>query len=47
MVDFHETPSMHPNLNDQQLKLNKINEIKYYFVSQIKERELMHKILSK
>ena len=31
--DFHETPNMYPNLNanisnDQQFRLNKINEIK-------------------
>ena len=41
--DFHETPSMYPNLNaipliDQQhFKLNKINEIKDYFVANIKK----------
>ena len=51
--NFHETPNMYPNLtatplNDQQqFRLNKINEIKYYFVAEIKERELMSKILSK
>ena len=27
--DFHETPNIYPNiLNDQQFRLNKINEIK-------------------
>ena len=31
----------------QQLKLNKINEIKDYFIAEIKERELMSKRLSK
>ena len=51
--DFHETPNMYPNLtasplNDQQqFRLNKINEIKDYFVAEIKERELMSKRLSK
>ena len=51
--DFHETPSMYSNLNaipliDQQhFKLNKINEIKDYFVANIKKRELMSKRLSK
>ena len=51
--NFHETPNMYPNLtatplNDQQqFRLNKINEIKYYFVAEIKERELMSKRLSK
>ena len=54
--DFHETPNMYPNLNavplsillsdQQQFKLNKINEIKDYSVAEIKERELMIKIFS-
>ena len=57
MVDSHETPNMYPNLsetplniplNDQQhFRLNKINEIKDYFVAEIKKRELMSKRLSK
>ena len=52
MADSHETPNMYPNLNvplnDQQhFRLNKINKIKDYFVAEIKERELMSKILSK
>ena len=43
---------MYPNLsanisNDQQFRLNKINEIKDYFIAVIKERELMSKRLSK
>ena len=43
---------MNPNLNanisnDQQFKLNKINEVKYYFIAEIRERELMSKNLSK
>ena len=33
--------------NQQHFRLNKINEIKDYFVAEIKERELMSKILSK
>ena len=51
--NFHEKPNMYPNLsvtllNDQQqFRLNKINEIKDYFVAAIKERELMSKRLSK
>ena len=51
--DFHEKNNMHPNLsvtllNDQQqFRLNKINEIKDYFIAEIKERELMSKRLSK
>ena len=50
--DFHETPNMYPNFNanlsnDQEFMLNKINEIKDYFIAEIKERELMSKRLSK
>ena len=42
-----ETPNIYPNLNDQQqFRLNKINEIKDYFVAEIKERELMSKRLN-
>ena len=44
----HETHNIYPNLHDQQqFRLNKINEIKDYFVAEIKERELMSKRLSK
>ena len=44
--------NMYPNLNatlsnEQQLRLNKINEIKEYSVAEIKERKLMNKRLSK
>ena len=44
--------NLHPNLsaalwNEQQFRLNKINEIKNYFIAEIKERELMSKRLSK
>ena len=35
------------NLNNQEFRLNKINEIKNYFIAEIKERELMSKRLSK
>ena len=43
---------MYPNLNtkpsnDQQFRINKINEIKDYFTAEIKETELMSKDLSK
>ena len=43
---------MYPNLstntsNDQQFRLNKINEIKDHFIAEIKERELVNKGLSK
>ena len=33
--------------NDQQYRLNKINEIKDYFIAEIRERELIGKNLSK
>ena len=50
--DSHETSNMYPNLSvrlsdQQQFKLNKINEVKDYFVAEIKERELMSKRLNK
>ena len=35
------------NLNNQQFRLNKINETKDYFIAKIKEREFMSKRLSK
>ena len=46
---FHETPNMYPNLsttrsNDQQFRLNKTNEIKDYFIAEIRERELMSRL---
>ena len=50
---FHETPNIYPNLNavplsdQQQFRLNKINEIKDYFAAVIKERELIIKRLSR
>ena len=57
MVASHETTNMCPNLSgtplnipliDQQhFRLNKINEVKDYFVAKIKERELMSKRLGK
>ena len=45
--------NIYPNMNavplndQQQFRLNKINEIKDYFVAEIKERELMNKRFSK
>ena len=40
--------NIYPNLSDHQLsRLNKINEIKDYFVAEIKQRELMSKGFSK
>ena len=52
-----ETPNVYPTLNaiplsetplndQQQFRLNKINEIKDYFVEEIKERKLISKRLS-
>ena len=46
--DFHKAPNIYPNLNanisnEQQLRLNKINEIKDYFLAEISERELISK----
>ena len=42
--NFHKTPNIYPNIsNDQQFRLNKINEIKDYFIVEIRERELMTK----
>ena len=35
------------NLDNQQFRLNEINEIKVYFIAEIKERELISKRLSK
>ena len=51
MGDFNKTPNIYPNIsnisNEQQFRLNKINEIKYYFLAEIRERELIGKNLSK
>ena len=35
------------NLNNQQFRLNKIGEIEDYFITEVKERELISKKLSK
>ena len=46
--DFHKRQNMYPNIsNDQQFRLNKIDEIKDYFIAEIRERELMSENLSK
>ena len=43
-----EATNMYPNLNDQQqFRLNEINEIKDNFIAEISERELMSRIPSK
>ena len=47
-IPLSEIPLNEIPLGDQQhYRLNKINEIKYYFVAEIKERELMSKRRSK
>ena len=43
----YNTLSIYPNLNDQQFRLNKISEVRDYFIAEIRERELMSKKLSK
>ena len=44
----HETHNIYPNLHDQQqFRLNKINEVKDYIFAEIKEREIMNKRLYK
>ena len=50
--DFHKAPNIYPNLNanisnEQQFRLKKINEIKDYFLVEIRERELISKNISK
>ena len=51
--DSHETCNVYLDLSpiplsdQQKFRLNKINEIRYYFVPEIKERELRSKRLSK
>ena len=51
MVDKIECNSIEydraSSLNNQHFRLNKINEIKDYFIAKIKERELMSNRLSK
>ena len=51
-MDECNSHCMYPNLsanmsNDLQFRLNKRNEIKDYFIAEIRERELMRKNLSK
>ena len=51
MVEISSLPSIERNsidtlnLNNQQFRLNKISEIENYFITEIKERELMSKRL--
>ena len=51
-MDECNSHNVYPNLsvtpsNEQQFRRNKINEVKDYFIAEIKERELMSKRLSK
>ena len=43
----YDTNKLYANLEDQQFRLNKINEVRDYFVAEIKERESMSKRISK
>ena len=52
MNDFNKTPNIYPNLtanisNEQQFRLTKTNQIKDYFLAEIRERELISKSISK
>ena len=52
MDDFNKTPNIYTNLaaniwNEEQLRRNKINEIKDCFLAEIRERELISKNISK
>ena len=52
MDDYNKTSNIYPTFssipsNEQQFRLNKINEIKDYFLAEIRERELISKNLSK
>ena len=47
--DFNKTPNIYPNLtanisNEQRFRLNEINEIKDYFLAEIREREVISKM---
>ena len=46
MVEYN-TPNIYPNLNNQQFRLNKISEVRDYFIGEIKVRQLMSQRLSK
>ena len=52
MGDFDKAPNIYPNLsaipsNEQQFRLNQINEIEDYFLAEIREREIKNKNISK
>lgn len=47
-VKIYEAPRLYPNLNDEtKFRLNKTNEIKEYFIAEIREWETTSKRLSK
>ena len=43
----YNSPNIYPNLNDQQIRLDKTSETRDYFIGEIKETELMSKRLCK
>ena len=46
--NFVEVHNIYPNLNDKQLfRLNKLGEVRDYFITEIREIELTSKRLSK
>ena len=52
MDDFNKIPNIYPSLSavpstEQQFKVNKINEVKDYFLAEIRQRELISKSISK
>ena len=52
MDDFNKTSNIYPNLtanisSEQKFRLNKISEIKDYFLAEIRERELISQNISK
>ena len=47
MFKMTETHNIYPYSNDQQFRLNRNDEIKDYFVAEIKEIELIRKRVSK
>ena len=46
-IECNSTESIDTSNLNNQFRLNKVNEIEKYFISEIKERELMSKRLSK
>ena len=37
--NLFEASNIYPNLNDPQFRLNKIDEVKYYFIAKIKKKK--------